>query len=832
MATAEPASSVYDHYGIQPNLGLPPQTDFVNVQGVPQDASPLSQSAPFREGTVSDHPSSLPDGYTGSDIHRMNSTTSQSHTLTPSRVGTLKKKQSLSRKSSLKRSGSRRSSYAGSVRSLALGEKEKYGAGVDDEINSAFYTPVPTRGIPTDVLANRFQAWRKVLKDLIAYFRDIQKTYDARSKALQTLSNVINNTSMPPVFLTDGGIGEANRILREYHRQALNESSKAKDIENDVIIQLSGLRSDLQQKIKEIKNLSGDFKNSVDKEMDATRKAARSLQEALGLVDEDPHATTGKGDPFLVKITVEEQVARQIEEENYLHRAFLNLESSGRELESIVVGEIQKAYNAYAGILKREADEAYDAVEKLRSGPITMPKDLEWSFFVERDENFVDPKVPLRQPEQIYYPGKEHPAAAEVRSGMLERKSKYLKSYTPGWYVLSPTHLHEFKSPERIGPKTLVMSLYLPEQKLGSHSQPGSSSHKFMLKGRQTGSMHRGHSWIFRAESHDTMLAWYQDIKSLTEKSGEERNAFVRKHARSHSGRSLSRAGSVSSEGAMEEDEADETPYSANASLSRRAPPEEETIVQRPSPGGRFPSDIQVNRDLQVPVPLSPSSRASSGDPDAVAAAGALPGSAMLSMQPQHDANSHNANSGNVGYGGRPFSFQGSESMGYRREYQQQGAGYQSNSQDFLKHDSKNYGDWMAPAARGTTTDTIGVEAYDRQQEPKQLREPSYTMDARDKISASPTGLAWSGSNTDHGEIGMNRMPYQHDDYGPAYLDTNNTSPYKDQDLEVLQANSVPIQSDRTTEMQLAIPIQQRQPSGNAISNLHIPGEFPQTPAS
>jgi hypothetical protein len=59
-------------------------------------------------------------------------------------------------------------------------------------------------------------------------------------------------------------------------------------------------------------------------------------------------------------------------------------------------------------------------------------------------------------------------------------------------YVLSPTHLHEFKSADKNGAP--IMSLYLPEQKLGSHSSEGSSSNKFMLKGRQTGSMHRGHS--------------------------------------------------------------------------------------------------------------------------------------------------------------------------------------------------------------------------------------------------------------------------------------------------------------------------------------------------
>src|SRR5271154_6846474 len=113
------------------------------------------------------------------------------------------------------------------------------------------------------------------------------------------------------------------------------------------------------------------------------------------------------------------------------------------------------------------------------------------------------------------------------------------------------------------------MSLYLPEQKLGSHSEPLSSSHKFMLKGRQTGSMHRGHTWIFRAETHETMMAWYAVIKELTEKTGEQRNEFVRRtHARSLSGNSI-RAASIggSSDGGMEEDEADRQPYSSEQSV-------------------------------------------------------------------------------------------------------------------------------------------------------------------------------------------------------------------------------------------------------------------------
>ena len=252
-----------------------------------------------------------------------------------SRSNTLKKKASLRRSGSLKRSGSRRSMKAGSVRSLALQATTDH-----DEMNSAFYCPVPTAGNPTEVLANRFQcklsldgdqarprltgpsstAWRKILKDLITYFKEIQTHYEHRAKSLLKLSNVLNNTATPPGFLASGGLDDALQMLRSYNKLAISESNKAREIEEDVILALTGLRSDLHQKIKEIKNLSGDFKNSVEKEMDATRKAVNNLQEVLGQTELDPALTTGKQDPYLLRLAVDRQLERQIDEENYLHQ--------------------------------------------------------------------------------------------------------------------------------------------------------------------------------------------------------------------------------------------------------------------------------------------------------------------------------------------------------------------------------------------------------------------------------------------------------------------------------------------------------------------------------
>lgn len=273
------------------------------------------------------------------------------------------------------------------------------------------------------------------------------------------------------------------------------------------------------------------------------------------------------------------------------------------------------------------------------------------------------------------------------------------------------------------------MSLYLSEQKLGSRSTVNSSSHKFMLKGRQTGGMHRGHAWVFRAESYDTMMAWYEDIKNLTEKTGEERNAFVRRHARSFSSGSH-KAGSVSSDGVLDEDEADEVPFSANTSQVQQPVPQQDTPA-RPQPGGRFPSDIQVNRFLQAP--LSPSSATSSGDRDPLMAAGTQPESSaprgpgdpdehqredqihgretlhpLVTMHGPHERQQHHHQTGLTGQVHQPDPSKGN---GYdrhditsneKRSLRQQQAEIpiRSPPTELVRRDT-DYATWMAPGAAG-----------------------------------------------------------------------------------------------------------------------------------
>lgn len=757
----------------------------------------------------------------------------------PSRSGTLKKKGSVKRTGSLKRSGSRRSLHAGSIRGVAIDDQEQ---GYERE-QSIFYTPVPTKGSPTDILAERFQTWRKFLKDLIIYFREVASSYEHRAKSLLKVSNVINNTNAPAALLIEGGLNDANRILRDFHKQTITEANKARDIEADVINQLSGLRADLAQKIKEIKSLSGDFKNSVEKEKETTRKCVAALEEALAVVDSDPAAAAGKGDPYVVGLGVERQVEKQIDEENYLHRAYLNLENSGRELESIVVGEIQKAYNALASILKRDADEMYNTVENLRSGPITMPRDHEWGRFVRSDPHFVNPDIPLRRLEDIEYPGKHHPATTEVRAGMLERKSKYLKSYTPGWYVLSPTHIHEFKSADRIYSQPPVMSLCLLDQKLGSKSQPGSSSHKFVIKGRQTGTMHRGHTWVFRAETYETMQAWYDDIKTLTEKTGEERNAFVRRHASVRS-TSAASARSASSDGGLEEDEADAIPYSAAPSVTNHARDQSSQRPPRPSPGGRFPSDLNVNRNLQVP--LSPSSGSSEVGDDIITGTGDKHEGVHSTYNPhpaaysptRFDSHGQYSEQQELHVGSYPSmqqSFDASHAP-VAQNHQEMHSYHQPpglDSASIGRHDS-SHGSWMAPAVggavSGTATGTTATKSSYQQEIKQQKQDGKQTLEQKsipqEELEHYPVGGATalnvaptiSERNPEH--IAPESLP-------SPVVQANAPSPVSVPiPSETVRGGSKPVQLSETADV-VAQPRVARQNTDVSASELHVPGEYP-----
>lgn len=196
------------------------------------------------------------------------------------------------------------------------------------------------------------------------------------------------------------------------------------------------------------------------------------------------------------------------------------------------------------------------------------------------------------------------------------------------------------------------------------------------------------------------MMSWFEDIESLINKTGEARNAFVRRHVRSVSGRS------TSSE-VLEDDEADQTPYSAESVVLAQDRPMSATRQA----GGAFPSDVQIDRHLQAP--LSPSSGDSSAGRDMIAAAGSYPDNSSVARSP------------------RPYAAQEPDQESSRGAAESPADPSRSR---MSRHDSY-YGQWIGPAA------IVAKQKESQQAEPANIDEREIRSDGDHNSVVAMSGV-------------------------------------------------------------------------------------------
>ena len=379
--------------------------------------------------------------------------------------------------------------------------------------------------------------------------------------------------------------------------------------------------------------------------------------------------------------------------------------------------------------------------------------------------------------------------------------------------VLSTTHLHEFKSADK--GQAPIMSLYLPEQKLGSHSNEGGSSNKFILKGRQTGSMHRGHTWVFRAESHDTMMAWYEDIKTLTETTPEERSHFVRSHSRSLS---QSSRRSASSDGMLDEDD-DEEPFSASSQIDVNPNPRQDAMSRRSQPGGRFPSDLQVNAQRGLQAPHSPSSVGSAvhEQPQDVNTAGGLPAGAYIATDlPAQTFGQEERPGGYGAQAGTPIQDQYSQAAIANHEAQQDGVNpYTSESLGQAQPSYRQDNVFAAPIITGQHQPEEQPPYHD-----EDTRDMSGAAGGNELAPAPETSRDMNGNaNGGINVLAVNAGGFPKSEPEPAH----------EMEAPVPASEDASLMADTPVATPSPRPVDKtaRTTSVQTISNLHIPGEYP-----
>lgn len=426
---------------------------------------------------------------------------------------------------------------------------------------------------PTEVLAARFQAWRGVLKDIVSYLREYASVQEEivrqQMRLQQAVSQVVgagahdkghaNNVhggaeQLNAFFLPvgNGSVQDIPGVLTKYHQQNVANSSKTlKELNQVIIPKLEELRRDLLVKIKEIKNLHNDFKTNLGKELAETKNLYSQYLQTIELSNKLEHGSQpaaqihegehGKYDPYLAKMRLDRQLKKQLVEENYLYEAYANLQGAGGKLESIVVLDIQNYLLSFLSHIDTEHSTLGSILlPGIRDGFLAKESAFEWNSFINRNlpnnvapisvvgsnpsgaisGTFIDLSFPARKLHDIAIPHSDSALNMAVREGKLERRSKFLKSYSSSWYVLTCNYIHEFKTPDRKKDMHPVLSLLLDSCQVTEHSKDDGKSdgfYKFVLTSKlNSGPFHRSHNLVFRTTTYKEMINWYNDIKALT----------------------------------------------------------------------------------------------------------------------------------------------------------------------------------------------------------------------------------------------------------------------------------------------------------------------------
>ncbi|KAL1405094.1 hypothetical protein Q8F55_008717 [Vanrija albida] len=384
---------------------------------------------------------------------------------------------------------------------------------------------------PSDILIERFTAWKQIVKMLISYFEGVADIEGNTSKELTKLAAVIQVPFRPGnQFLGEGGMQDVFYTIRDKTRViADSHASLARTIESSIVQHLQKLRTEIKAHIKNVQNDTGKLAASVARERELSNKALADLARAVSAVNNTPMQISAKEDPYAVNIAVLKQLQRQVHEENALQKSIVIMQQNSAHFEEGIVRSIQSAWSTFDEWQSRMSVSVQETWRQLGINMAQLMPDREWISFAARSDHLLDPETPLRNPDAIDYPGRNDPSVIPVHCGLLERKKRFTKTYREGYYVLTPAgFLHEYASSDPTTATHPIWSLFLPSCTLGPPSSATTAkSHKFHIETRKDGTSafgktpgkglfgSGGEAFTFRARSHEEMMEVWNDLRML-----------------------------------------------------------------------------------------------------------------------------------------------------------------------------------------------------------------------------------------------------------------------------------------------------------------------------
>ncbi len=293
---------------------------------------------------------------------------------------------------------------------------------------------------------------------------------------------------------------------------------------------LERLHSEIKNKNKELSGGAAKASKAVDKARNLTQKHIELLGQGVASVTSSGGKVEPAHDPYVLQKGVEYRLYKQIMEENNNREDLLAIQNSFKAFEEHVIKTLQQAMSSFLQVVTTQADSTKHMYGDMVGRCTHIPLDFEWNGFVKRNNNILlDPHDQQRSMSNVNFPNQNHPATQPLIVGSLERKRGVIKSFSTGYYVVTPAkYLHEFKDDDSVRKDpTPEMSLYLPDCVIGAvNGQFFNVKGKDVSGGKVGSALHMTHELAFKAHTPADAEKWWEVIRGAAGQNPAGNNGF------------------------------------------------------------------------------------------------------------------------------------------------------------------------------------------------------------------------------------------------------------------------------------------------------------------
>lgn len=377
---------------------------------------------------------------------------------------------------------------------------------------------------PTPAMKQRSQAWLSVIDHVDTYLKAAAQRYDGIYAATTQLSrDMPQPTNLDAQFAPVGHGGIQDLFAKLWWDLNLPDGKAAENassvIKNELLKDVELLRGDLNRSISEFDDMSASFTAPTDNTLAPSKTQDTGLQKRITEFGRAVNAAElGKQpdiDPYILKLQLDRKIESYVKKHNRQADSYAYVQDAAKRVDGEVTERLQSILRKYTDIVEQNAKIIAAGAQDSRTVFINQPKLFEYKYWLSKTSapaSFTGSNSKSYSAREagtdVKYPSEDSPYAKAIRVGTLERRTKFLHTYSAGEYVLTPLSLIEIRH------NAPVWAIDLVGAKLRKDHKAAKDKDQFVILGKQHGSSSgKQHSFVFRAKVASN---WIRDLEKIT----------------------------------------------------------------------------------------------------------------------------------------------------------------------------------------------------------------------------------------------------------------------------------------------------------------------------